>query len=118
MTDKLHGAILLVCADENTATAILDHLDAEGLSVVGPAPTAGLALMLAAQNETRSAILVGETTGSRSADQLAAELTATWGVECFLLPAEGEQSDPVAEQGPLAGVRRLLARAERARRLH
>ena len=61
MTDKLHGALLLVCADENTATAILDHLDAEGLSVVGPAPTAGLALILAAQNETRSAILVGET---------------------------------------------------------
>ena len=85
MNNSVDGPILLVCADSDRSYEILDKLYEEGFSAVGPAPTAGLALTLTAQTMPRVAILAGQTAGRRSAEELAAELTRLWGVECFLL---------------------------------
>jgi hypothetical protein len=95
--------ILLVCADAEQSADILRRLDREGANPIGPAATAGLALLLAAQSAPRSAILVGETTGRRDAGSLARELAATWGVDVYVLPATdastpGELADEAEER--------------------
>jgi hypothetical protein len=77
--------VLVVCAESEQALQILGKLFDDGVSVVGPAPTAGLALTLAAQTMPRMAILAGETAGRRSSQELAEELSSTWGVNCFTL---------------------------------
>ena len=84
-----HGPVLVICADEGVATDILIRLYDLGVSVVGPASTARLALALAGQTLARSAILVGETTGQRTAAELAEELQKTWGIDCVGLSSRG-----------------------------
>ena len=88
--------ILVVCADPEKSAEILQRLHEGGANPMGPAPTAGLALALAAQVTPRSAILVGEPTGRRNAADLARELAAFWGVDCYVLPSAGGDA-PVEE---------------------
>lgn len=96
MSSSEMETVLVVCADADRCAEIVGRLQDDGASVVGSAHTAGLALALTAQMTPRSAILVGETAGRRSAGELAQALSETWGVECFvvrpedsLAPAEG-----------------------------
>lgn len=93
-------SILLVCADDATASSMLQRLHDQGLQAVGPVSTAGMALALAAQTTPGTAILVGETTGRRDASELALELCRTWGVDCHLVP-EGMSADLMALQAQL-----------------
>jgi len=89
MNTREMETILVVCADPDRCAEIIGRLHDDGASVVGTAHTAGIALTLTAQMAPRSAILVGETAGRRSADELARALSETWGVECFLLRHDG-----------------------------
>ena len=102
-----NGPILLVCADAALSQALLDRLAAEGFGIVGPAPTAGLALVLAAQTATPVAVLAGETCGRRSAQELATELSVTWGVQCHHL-AEAEPSAAAPGRGLVTALRAAL----------
>ena len=90
MTSRELETVLVVCADETRCAEIIARLHDDGASVVGSAATAGLALALTAQMTPRSAILVGETAGRRSAEELAQALSHNWGVECFVLRPEAE----------------------------
>jgi hypothetical protein len=85
MSGREMETVLVVCADADRCAQVVARLHDDGASVVGSASTAGLALALTAQTAPRSAILIGETTGRRSAGELAQALSDTWGVECFVL---------------------------------
>lgn len=102
MTNTPSSPVLLICADEDTATDVLQRLYERGISVVGPAATARLAMALAGQTFARSAIMVGETAGRRTAAQLAEELQRTWGIECVCLglPEDPLQASSDAEGEP------------------
>ena len=102
--------ILLVCADQVRSFDILKKLDDEGFSIVGSAPSAGIALALAAHSAPRVAILAGQTSGRRSAAELAAELTNTWGVECFVLSVEEGAEHPDHEE-PASDIARAIGKA-------
>ena len=115
------GPILLVCADQDRAFGILEKLYDEGFSTVGPVPSAGLALTLTAQTSPRTAIIAGQTTGRRSAEELAGELSRTWGVECFLLTDEDAQHERPRDatgHGPMATLRRALGTVGLRRHAH
>lgn len=103
--------ILVVCGDAERSTEILQRLHEGGANALGPVSTAGLALALTAQVTPRSAILVGQTTGRRSAEELARELSSLWGVECYVLSHEDDPAD--AAEGPsdigrIAALQRVL----------
>ena len=103
--------ILVVCADAERSTEILQRLHDGGANALGPVATAGLALALAAQVTPRSAILVGQTTGRRDACELARELSALWGVECYVLPHEDDPAGALEgspEPGRVATLRQIL----------
>ncbi len=103
--------ILVVCGDAERSTEILRRLHEGGANVLGPVSTAGLALALTAQVTPRSAILVGQTTGRRSAETLARELFSLWGVECYVLPPEdhpAEAWESLSDVGRVATLRRIL----------
>ncbi|MBL8771191.1 MAG: hypothetical protein JNK30_07390 [Phenylobacterium sp.] len=92
MNDDLSGPVLLVCADEARAVRWMDRLHRAGRVVVGPAPTASLALTLAMQAAPAAALLVGPNAGRRTNEELAGELQRLWGVPCYTpaLPPEGQ----------------------------
>jgi len=99
--------VLVVCADEERCAELIARLHDDGASVVGSAATAGLALALTAQTTPRSAILVGETAGRRSAAELAQALSDTWGVECFVLhPDDASNAFAAASSIDLDALRR------------
>jgi uncharacterized protein YbjT (DUF2867 family) len=103
--------ILLVCADQDRTFEILEKLYDGGFTTVGAAPSARVALTLAAQTMPRIAILAGQTSGRRSAAELAAELTRTWGVECFLMdlePDAASQAGGELEPGAMTAIRNAL----------
>ena len=113
MTTALPGPVLLVCADAEQSFQILEKLHEQGFTVVGPAPTAGLALTLTAQTMACTAIIAGQTAGRRGATELAEELARTWGVECFVM-ADDDVEEPLRDasgRGPMAILRRALGTA-------
>lgn len=106
--------ILVVCADVEKSAEILQRLHEAGASAIGPVPTAGMALALAAQTGPRSAILAGEPTGRRDAATLARELSALWGVDCYVLPtadAAAEAQDILGDERRAPLLRDLLSDA-------
>ena len=109
METHKNDPILLVCADQDRSFDILRKLYDEGFSTVGSAPSAAVALTLTAQTAPRIAILAGQTSGRRSAAELAAELTGTWGVECFVLSVEANEAD--ADEEPATGAAAALRKA-------
>lgn len=105
------GPVLVVCADADRSTEILGRLHDGGMSAVGPVPTAGLALALAAQGMAGVAILAGQTTGRRTTDELAQELTSTWGVDCYVLPHADDAPnamDDALETSRTTALRKVL----------
>jgi hypothetical protein len=109
MSDDLREAVLLVCADHDLASDVQVALAETGLELVGPAPTAEMALTLAGLTVTRTALLIGELGGEASADELAAQLSRLWGIDCYRI-AEDEADRPLessARRGAL--LRRALA---------
>jgi hypothetical protein len=77
--------ILLVCDDELHSTDILGRLYDAGLSAVGPIPTAGLALALAAVTAPTMALVARPPTGRRGAVELAETLLNQWNIPSILL---------------------------------
>lgn len=106
--------VLVVCADPERCADIIARLHDEGVSVVGTAHTASLALALAAQTAPRTAILAGQTAGRRGAEELARELSDTWGVECLVLRRDGEEKEA---DGFAAEIRTADLEALRSARL-
>lgn len=100
--------ILVVCGDAQRSTEILQRLHEGGANALGPVSTAGLALALTAQVTPRSAILVGQTTGRRSAEELARELSSLWGVECYVLSHEDNPAEGPSDIGRIAALQRVL----------
>lgn len=109
--------VLLICNEEAQARRLLERLISGGVGVIGPIPTASLALALAAQAAPTVAVVAQPPAGKRSAKDLAECLMKTWGVRSFVLPQGGLPSDcdglgqawsPKPEQ--LAQLRRVLGK--------
>lgn len=115
MNDDINETILLICDDEARATRLITALDEARISVIGPFPTAGLALAVTAHSGPTVALLASETTGRRSAAELAESLKSHWGVRSMLLDEAAhnavETLDWRAPDGQVAGIRRALATA-------
>lgn len=115
MDDDINETILLICDDEARATRLIAALDEAQISVIGPFPTAGLALAVTAHSEPTVALLASETTGRRSAAELAQSLKANWGVHSMLLDeAAHDAVETIGWRAPdrqVAGIRRALAAA-------
>lgn len=121
MTTHATDPILIVCSDPDRAFGILAKLYDRGFSTVGPAPSACLALTLAAQTMARTAIIASQTTGRRTAEELAGELSRTWGIECFLLGEDEAEPEPPRDRrghGPMATLRRALGTMGLRRLVH
>lgn len=115
MNDDINETILLVCDDERRATRLITALDAARIPVIGPFPTAGLALAVTAHTGPTIALLASETTGRRSAAELAESLKTNWGVRSMVLDeAAHEAVETVGWRAPenqVARIRRALAQA-------
>lgn len=115
MDDDINETILLICDDEARATRLIAALDEAQISVIGPFPTAGLALAVTAHSGPTVALLASETTGRRSAAELAQSLKANWGVHSMLLDEAAHNAvETIGWRAPdrqVAGIRRALASA-------
>lgn len=115
MHDDINETILLICDDELRATRLITALDAARISVIGPFPTAGLALAVTAHSGPTVALLASETTVRRSVVELAESLKTNWGVRSMLLDeAAHEAVETLGWRAPdrqVAGIRRALATA-------
>jgi hypothetical protein len=83
-----HGfahTVLLVCGCETHARNILQRLYEAGIGVIGPAPTAGHAMALAAQTAATVALVATPPSGRRNASEFARDLMATWGIRSWVL---------------------------------
>lgn len=115
MNDDINETILLVCDDERRATRLITALDAARIPVIGPFTTAGLALAVTAHAGPTIALLASETTGRRSAAELAESLQTNWGVRSMVLDeAAHEAVETVgwrAPDGQVARIRQALSQA-------
>ena len=112
--DNQSDTVLLVCSDEACAHEILEKLVDDGFHVIGPTPSAGLALALAAQCGPTVALVARPPTGKRNARELARDLMAHWGVGSVILDAAQDVEDDdlidtwTPRPGQLARLRRTL----------
>jgi len=105
MPDGNLDTVLLVCGCETNAPRILDRLYRAGYGVIGPVPTAGLALTLAAQTLPTIAVVASPPQGRRDASALGRELLETWGIRSWVF--DGANSEPVEiNQEPWMASRR------------
>ncbi|PZR30898.1 hypothetical protein [Caulobacter segnis] len=115
MNDDINETILLICDDETRATRLITAFDEARIQVIGPFPTAGLTLAVTAHAGPTVALLASETTGRRSAAELAQSLQTNWGVRSMLLDeAAHDEVETVGWRAPdsqVAGIRRALAKA-------
>lgn len=115
MDDYIDETILLICDDEARATQLMTALDEAQVKVIGPFPTAGLALAVTAHTGPTVALLASQTTGRRSAEQLAQTLKDNWGVRSMLLDETAHAAvETVGWRAPdeqVKRVRQALARA-------
>lgn len=113
MTEPRTDTILLVCGCEHGAADILDKLYGGGFSVVGPAPTAAMAMAMAAQTAPTIALVAGRPSGRRNAAELAGDLMRTWGVRSWILDHADHQYEPSdaalsADDLRVSHIRRIL----------
>lgn len=108
MTIHRTETVLLVCANEARSLRWIDRLHDAGCRVLGPAPTAAVALMLTSHSAPAAAVLVGPTAGRRDADALACELQRLWGVPSYIPAAD--EADAVAVDGDLPAELQALVR--------
>lgn len=115
MNDDVNQTILLICDDERRATRLITALDEADIPVIGPFTTAGLALAVAAHAGPTIALLASETTGRRSAAELAESLHANWGVRSMLLDESAHDAVETvgwrAPDGQVALIRQALNKA-------
>lgn len=108
MDDHIDDTILLICDDETRATRLLSALDAAQIKVIGPFSTAGLALAVTAHTGPTVALLASQTTGRRSAEELARTLKDNWGVRSMLLDERAHAAvETVGWRAPDVQVARL-----------
>ncbi len=114
MADQYHETVLLVCDDPRDAQSILEQCFENDIDVVGPAPTASMALALAAQSAPTLALLARPPAGRRGARRLAADLLRLWGIRSHVLGAAlGREERYVAEPEPWTLSSRRAARLDR-----
>jgi uncharacterized protein with PIN domain len=115
MDDDLNETILLICDDETRAARLLAALDAARVRVIGPFSTAGLALAVTAHSGPTVALLASQTTGRRSAEELAQTLKDNWGVRSMLLDESAHAAvETIGWRAPdrqVARVREALSKA-------
>lgn len=115
MDDYLDETILLICDDDARATRLLAALDEAQVKVIGPFSTAGLALAVTAHAGPTVALLASQTTGRRSAEELAQTLKDNWGVRSMLLDETAHAAvETIGWRAPdaqVARVRHALSRA-------
>jgi hypothetical protein len=115
MDDHINETILLICDDADRANRLMAALDEAQVGVIGPFTTAGLALAVTAHTGPTVALLASQTTGQRSAEQLAQTLSDNWGVRSMLLDETAHAAvETVGWRAPdeqVARVRRALSRA-------
>jgi hypothetical protein len=106
MTKDWTETVLLVCADEARSLRWIDRLQGVGCRVVGPAPTAAVALMLTSHAAPGAAVLVGPTAGRRDSATLAADLARLWGVPSYVPGADHDAAPDTARNA--RGLRTLV----------
>ena len=115
MNDAFDETILLICDEEVRAARLIAALDEAHLNVIGPFTTAGLALAVTAHTGPTVALLASQTTGRRSAEQLAQTLKDNWGVRSMLLDETAHAAvETVGWRAPeeqVARVRHALTKA-------
>jgi len=115
MDDYVDETILLICDDEVRATRLLAAFDEAQVKVIGPFTTAGLALAVTAHAGPTVALLASQTTGRRSAEELAQTLKDNWGVRSMLLDETAHAAVQTvgwrAPDAQVARVRNALGRA-------
>lgn len=112
-----HGfahTVLLVCGCETHARNILQRLYEAGIGVIGPAPTAGHAMALAAQTAATVALVATAPSGRRNASEFARDLMATWGIRSWVL--SGAQDTNSASEEPWAADHQSVSVLKRALR--
>ncbi len=97
MTDAIQDTVLLVCGCPEMAEDLLGRLYRHGIGVVGPAPTAGVAMMLAAQTIPTVAVVAGPPQGRRDAAAFGRDLMSTFGLRTWVL--EGVDEEDTASAG-------------------
>lgn len=115
MDDHINETILLICDDEGRAIRLMAALDEARVNVIGPFTTAGLALAVTAHTHPTVALLASQTTGQRSAEQLAQTLQDNWGVRSMMLDETAHSAvETVGWRAPdeqVARVRQALSKA-------
>ena len=113
MEEPGNDTVLLVSDCEHSTADILDKLYDAGFSVVGPAPNARMALLMASQTAPTIAVVASPPNGRRDAAELAGDLMRTWGIRSWVLEravVEGcvAQADWAADPTRLNHLRRVL----------
>jgi hypothetical protein len=88
--------VLLVCNDRDESLPILERLFDNGFGVVGPVSTGAVAMAVAAQTYPTVAIIADAPTGRRTANELAGDLMATWGIRSLVLDRAQEPGSKTA----------------------
>lgn len=121
MRDGLEDTVLLVCSDPERSTCIAGRLSDEGFNVVGPAPSGGMALALAAQVRPTFALIAEPPNGRRTSADTARDLMRTWGVASIVLHEALDPCDPpppearwTARPSQVTRLGRALAQASSA----
>lgn len=86
--------ILLVCDCEQSSADILRKLHKAGISVVGPAANASMAMAIAAQTPPTIAVVATPPNGRRNAAEFAGDLLRTWGVQSWILEGAALPESP------------------------
>lgn len=81
-----------------------------GISAVGPIPSTGLALALAAVTLPTVALVASPPNGRRGATELARSLLRDWDIRSMVL-CDGDEPDEARSWSPPAEQRRRLRRA-------
>lgn len=77
--------VMVVGADGDEPQHLAASLTEMGHHVIGPVPTAGLALAHAAQTPITSAVIFRRLAGRRNGGQLAERLSESWGIPTLIV---------------------------------
>jgi hypothetical protein len=109
MQDDGIDNVLLVWGGGDGVAELLGNMLDNGISVIGPAKSASIAMTLAAQSAPTLAVIARPPNGRRDATQLADDLYKIWGVCTWVMPSAlaDDGAEPAAWAAPEAKIERV-----------